>query len=153
MPSPTPSHLHPDDSPRSSALSSSAFAAGLALELAPLEPRFAPDGRGEASGFGETMTRPAPLAPLYISFAALQAFDAVTTIRALEAGGVEVNPLLKGVAGNGVALVAVKAGATVATVYLAERLWKKNRVAAIVLMVTLNGVYVVAVAQNHRAAR
>jgi hypothetical protein len=99
------------------------------------------------------MTRPAPLAPLYISFAALQAFDAVTTIRALEAGGVEVNPLLKGVAGNGVALVAVKAGATVATVYLAERLWKKNRVAAIVLMATLNGVYVVAVAQNHRAAR
>jgi hypothetical protein len=46
--------------------------------------------------------------------------------------------------------LAVKAGATAATVYLTERLWRKNRVASIAVMAALNGAYAAIVAHNYR---
>ena len=49
------------------------------------------------------------------------------TTTALRDGGVESNPIMKGIAGNSLALAAVKAGTTTATIYLAHHLWQRNR--------------------------
>jgi hypothetical protein len=77
---------------------------------------------------------------LSISLAALQAYDVFSTTTALRDGGVESNPIMKGIAGNPLALTAVKAGTTTATIYLAHRLWRRNRrVEAIALMAITNG--------------
>jgi heme A synthase len=94
--------------------------------------------------------RPRPLVPLYVAFAVLQGLDGATTVRALGRGAVEANPLLGGVAGNPAALFAAKAGTAVGSILLTERLWKRNRVAAIALMVALNGAYAAVVAHNYR---
>ena len=94
--------------------------------------------------------RPSPLVPLYLSFAALQVADVASTHQALKAGGREANPVVKGFAGNEAAMVAVKAGATAGTILLTERLWKKNRPAAVILMLGLNGAYAAIVAHNYR---
>ncbi|RPJ56910.1 MAG: hypothetical protein EHM24_27430 [Acidobacteria bacterium] len=94
--------------------------------------------------------RPAPLVPLYVTFAALQVADVASTGRALEAGGREANPIVRGFANNSAAMLAVKAGATVGTIYLSERLWKKNRAAAVLLMTALNGAYAAVAAHNYR---
>jgi hypothetical protein len=91
--------------------------------------------------------------PLYISFAALQGLDAFTTVRGMNRGTVEANPLVGEMAGNPAALVAMKAGVTGATVLLTERLWKRNRVAAVAMMAALNGMYAAVVAHNWRVAQ
>jgi len=97
--------------------------------------------------------RPAPLVPLYLAFVALQVADVASTRRALEAGGREANPIVRGLANNSAAMLAVKAGATAGTIYLVERLWKKNRTAAVILMTALNGAYAAIVAYNYRGHR
>lgn len=102
---------------------------------------------------GPIARRPSALVPLYVSYVGLQALDAVTTLRALEAGASEQNPLVGGVAGHPGALLALKAGVAVGTIYLSERLWRKNPAAAVVLMAALNGAYLAIVANNHRVQR
>jgi hypothetical protein len=92
--------------------------------------------------------RPAALLPLYVSYIGLQAGDAATTIRALHAGATEANPVLGGAAGNTAALIGAKAGATAATLFFSERLWKHHPVAAVALMLALNGSYAAIVAHN-----
>jgi hypothetical protein len=94
--------------------------------------------------------RPAPLIPLYASFVALQVGDLATTFRALDGGASEANPALGGLASNRAAMVALKAGMTTGTLLLSERLWKRNRVATIVLMAAMNGAYLAVVAHNAR---
>lgn len=108
---------------------------------------------GIAASARQQLARPRALVPLYVSFAALQGMDAFTTVQALGRGAVEANPLLGGVAGNRGALFAVKASTTAGTIWLSERLWRKNRVAAIALMAALNGTYAVIVAHNRRVGR
>ena len=91
--------------------------------------------------------------PLYVSFAALQALDVHSTMRALEAGGTEQNPLLRGIASRPVALVALKAGVTASTILLTERFRARNRTGAIVLMAALNSAYAMIVTHNYQAIR
>ena len=93
------------------------------------------------------------LLPLYVSFATLQLLDAHSTSRALANGGVEANPVMRGVAGNPAALVAVKAGVTASTIVLAEKVRSKSRVGAILLMAALNSTYATVVAHNYRVVR
>jgi hypothetical protein len=57
--------------------------------------------------------------------------------------------VIGGLAAHPGVLIAAKAGVAAGTVYLSERLWKKNRAAAVVLMVALNGAYAAIVANNH----
>jgi hypothetical protein len=95
-----------------------------------------------------TPTRPAALPLLYVSLAGLQAYDVYSTRTALSRGGYEANPLMGGVANSTTGLVVVKAVSTAGTIFIAERLWKKNRVAAIMTMVVANGV-MAAVAMNN----
>lgn len=93
------------------------------------------------------------LVPLYLSFAALQALDAHSTFRALDAGGAEANPLMAGLAGNRAAFMAVKAGVTASTIYLVEKVRVKSRTAAVVLMAAINSAYATIVAHNYRVTR
>jgi len=95
--------------------------------------------------------RPSLLPALYAGFAVLQVMDVTSTKSALAAGGRETNPLMRN--RNMSTTIAVKAASATATVYLTERLWKQNRVAAIVVMTAINGVGLAIVAHNGRVAR
>ena len=96
-----------------------------------------------------TVERPRVLVPLYVSLASLQALDIASTLHAMnEHGGTEANPVMRPFVASPPAAIALKVAVTGASIYGAERLWKKNRTAAILLMVGLNGVYVAAVVHN-----
>jgi hypothetical protein len=97
--------------------------------------------------------RPAALPALYASTAILQALDAHSTIKAINAGAHEANPMMKGVAGNKGALLAVKAGVTGATIFMAEKMWKRNPVGAVAMMAIVNGVNAFVVAHNYRVVK
>jgi len=94
--------------------------------------------------------RPAALTPLYASFATLQALDLHSTIRGVGEGGAEANPAMRPLVGQPAAFVAAKVAATAATFYVSERLWRRSRLGAVVLMVAVNGAYGVIVASNYR---
>ena len=99
----------------------------------------------------DAQKRPGTLTALYGSYAALQVLDVVSTKRALDAGAREVNPVMRG--NNMAATIAVKAAAGGATIYFAERMWKKNKVGAIAMMAALNGASAIIVARNQQHAR
>lgn len=93
--------------------------------------------------------RPPWLAPLYGAFAALQAADAITTIKALEKPGLrEANPIVRPFARNVPAMIVLKGASTVVTVAAVEKLWRKNRAAAVATMVGINVAYGVIVSRN-----
>jgi hypothetical protein len=97
--------------------------------------------------------RPNTLVPLYVSYATLQALDIHSTIRALDRGAAEANPLMKRVTASPVSLVAVKVATTAGVFYTTERMWKHNRVAAVVFMVGANSAMTWVVQHNYRAVR
>jgi len=99
-------------------------------------------------------SRPAALPAMYASLGALQALDIYSTRRAMQTSrAYEVNPLMRGVAGNSAAMLGVKAAATAATIFFTERAWKKNRKSAVVAMVIANGLNAAVAARNLRNAR
>ncbi len=102
---------------------------------------------------GKALSRPKLLPALYASYAALQAYDVVSTKQGLARGAQEANPLMQGVVGNNGAFLAMKAAAVVGTIVAAERLWKTNKAAAIMVMVASNGVAAVVAARNARTLR
>lgn len=89
---------------------------------------------------------PASLTELYVKQAALQGLDAVTTLHALKQGHLEANPLLK--SGNPTLIVGAKVAAMSLSVVLAQKLWKRNRKAAIISMVATNAALSAIVANN-----
>jgi Domain of unknown function (DUF5658) len=97
--------------------------------------------------------RPDPLVPMYASFCALQVLDIHSTWRAVDRGAVEANPVLRGVVGNQVGLVALKAAGTAGLIYASEKMWKKNRTASIIFMVAANSAMAWVVQNNYRAVR
>jgi hypothetical protein len=98
-------------------------------------------------------TRPLPLIPLYLSFATLQMFDVHSTMLAVHRGAHELNPLVRSIDAEPVAMTAFKLGTTAATVLFAEKLWRDHRrTAAVISMVALNGTYAWIVASNYRTA-
>ena len=99
---------------------------------------------------GRALSRPKLLPALYVSYAALQAFDVWSTKQALSLGAREANPLMQGVVGNTGAMVAMKAAVAVGTIVAAERLWKTNKTAAIAVMVASNSVAAIVAARNAR---
>jgi hypothetical protein len=131
-----------------------------AIEVPPLELRHAaapfvrPATRPAADAFVRPATRPrpTPLVGLYVSLAGLQALDIASTQRALGAGATEANPMMAPFARSPLALAAVKAGVTTATIFATEQLWKSNRKAALVTMIVLNAAYGAIAAHNYRVA-
>ena len=108
-----------------------------------------------AGGLWETpvpwtpFTRGGALPSLYVGLIALEAYDGYSTTRGLRDGAVESNTLLRRLATNQPALWAIKGGATFLSIYMAERLWRRNhRGQAIALMIVTNGL-MTAVALNN----
>jgi hypothetical protein len=95
--------------------------------------------------------RPAAMPILYGTYATLQVMDVISTRKAIAAGSHEANPVMS--AGSMGTMLAVKAAGGAATVYFAERAWKRNRAAAIVLMIAVNGATAAIAAHNARNAR
>lgn len=105
------------------------------------------------SNFEPRVKRPMVLPAMYAAQVALQALDAHSTYSALNRGGVEANPMMKGVVQNKGAMMAVKAGVAASTIWIAERMWKRgNRVGAIATMLIANGVTAAVVANNYKVA-
>ena len=104
---------------------------------------------------GNGVSRPAALPALYVSYAALQVFDAYSTKQAMAQGAREANPLMQQVVGNQSAFLAVKASATVGTILAAEHLLrnKHNKKAAIAVLVASNAVAAVVAARNASVLR
>ena len=94
--------------------------------------------------------RPPALTALYVSYAALQAYDVYSTTRALGRGAREVNPLMQSVVVSTPGFIAVKAVAGIATVMGTERLLRKHKAAAIAVMFAANSVSAAVAARNAR---
>ena len=98
--------------------------------------------------------RPPALVPLYVSLIALQVTDGITTYQATTHHGArELNPAMRLFAGNKMSLFLIKASSTAGTMFAVEKLWKKNRVAAVLTMIGVNAAYSLVVANNLRALR
>jgi len=65
-------------------------------------------------------------------------------------GAREANPTASPFAGNTGALIGLKTATTASSIFFAERLWKKNKMGAIVSMVAANAVTAMVVAHNYR---
>lgn len=115
-------------------------AADSAPPLVPIAP-----GVEGTSGFKvgavPVASRGAVLPVLYVSFAALQVTDGLTTQAGLRRGAGEGNPLTSPVASSPAAFWAIKAGITTGAIVLSERLWRTHRrTEAIATMIIANGV-------------
>ena len=138
---------------------------GVSLASAPVAvaaekeetPAAALDGRiarlTPVSDYTPATTRPALLPALYASLGAMQAWDIYSTKAALQAGAREANPTMAPVAGNTGAMLAMKAATTAGTILFAERMWKKNKVGAIVMLVAVNGATAAVSMHNMRNAK
>ncbi len=97
--------------------------------------------------------RPPALMPLYVSFAALQVFDAHSTTRAIRRGASEANPVMRGLADKPAGMLAVKAAGTAGVIYAGEKMWRRNKTAAVVFMLAANSALAWVVQHNYRAVR
>jgi hypothetical protein len=100
------------------------------------------------------VSRPSPLVPLYLGLAAAQALDLHSTALAIDRGARERNPLLRALGeDNTWEAAAIKAGLTGATIWTAERMWKRHhRVQAVILMAAVTAFQAAVDAHNYRVA-
>jgi hypothetical protein len=94
---------------------------------------------------------PASLTETYLKQAALHSLDVLTTVTALNQGHVEANPLLG--KGHTAAIVGAKVGAMAASVYITQKLFKRNPKAAMVTMVVTNAVLSAVIVNNSAVLR
>ena len=128
-------------------LGNGSWASAQALDAAPV----AVTTEAQAAPVVESnLERPRALMPLYAMQIALNGLDVHSTMRALDAGHREVNPLFKD--GSAAKLIGAKVASSALSFYLAEKLWKKNRVAAVVMMASVNAGMMAVVANNYRVA-
>jgi hypothetical protein len=99
------------------------------------------------------LDRPAILPALYVALGAVHAWDVYSTRAALAAGARETNPTAAPFARNAGSMLGLKAATTVSTIFFAERLWKKNKVGAIVMLAAVNGATAAVSMQNMRNAK
>lgn len=97
--------------------------------------------------------RPAALVPLYVTFGGLQVLDAHSTLNAVGLGARETNPLVRQALGSTAGMLALKSGTAVGVVLLTEKLWPRNRTAAVLTMIAINSAYVTIAAHNYRTAQ
>jgi hypothetical protein len=90
---------------------------------------------------------------LYAATAMTQAFDAHSTLRAIDNGAREGNPALSSLAEHRTSFLLLKAGAAAGTIYLGRRIDKHHRVMAIVSLVAVNSAYAMLIRHNYSVAR
>ena len=93
------------------------------------------------------------LPALYVSLGAMQALDVYSTRAALKAGAREANAVAAPFAGNTGSMLGLKVASTAGTILFAERMWKKNKVGAIVMLAAINGATAAVSMHNMRNAR
>lgn len=98
-------------------------------------------------------TPPGLLPALYAGNIALQIMDTHSTFRALDAGLVESNPMMRWTTDHPVAFVSMKAAATATTILVAEKIRKKYPRRAALFMAGVNTAYAFIVMHNYRATR
>jgi hypothetical protein len=106
-----------------------------------------------SSSYQSPLRRPALLPTLYVTLGVMQVWDLYSTSAAIKAGAHEANPAAAPFAGNKGSLLGLKMATTASTIFFAERAWKKNRVAAVVMMTAINGVTAAVAMRNMRNAR
>ena len=89
---------------------------------------------------------------LYVSTAAMQALDIHSTLAGLHGGAAEANPLMGGVTKSPSGMIAVKAAETAGTIFAAQKLAKRNKPAAIAMLVAINSAYAMIAVHNYRVA-
>jgi hypothetical protein len=95
--------------------------------------------------------RSALLISLYVSHGLLQVLDARATSRALRTGSAqEGNPLMRPVAGQPAALVALKLGVAAWIIYGIDRLHKTHPRLAVITLGVINGGYLYSVQRSYR---
>jgi hypothetical protein len=92
------------------------------------------------------------LGSLYVATAVMQGLDVHSTLRALDRGATEANPLMAGVTGNRAAFIATKAAVATATIFAARHMAKRNKVAAALTLVAINAAYIMVARHNYRVA-
>lgn len=93
------------------------------------------------------------LLSLYASTAIMQSLDVHSTLKALDNGAREGNPLMAGLTGNRAAFVATKMAVAAGTIFAARRVAKTNKVAAVITLVAINSAYAYVASHNYRVAR
>jgi hypothetical protein len=106
-----------------------------------------------SSAYHPQLKRPALLPVLYLTLGTMQAWDLYSTSAALKAGAHEANPTAAAFSGSKGSLLGLKVATTAGTIFFAERAWKKNRVAAVVMMTAINGATAAVAMRNMRNAR
>ena len=92
------------------------------------------------------------LPALYAGNIGLQVMDTHSTFRALDAGMVESNPVMRWTTDHPVAFVSMKAAATATTILVSEKIRKKYPWRAALFMAGVNSAYALIVSHNYRAA-
>lgn len=101
---------------------------------------------------GRSWTTPLIVA-LQATTVATQALDVHSTIRAMDRGAVEANPLMAGIVKNRAAFIGVKAGLGAGFMYATHRMAKRSKVSAIVTAAVVNSVYLLVAHHNYKVAR
>ena len=114
---------------------------GVILPMAPM------------SDYAPKVDRPLILPALYATLGAMQAWDIYSTRAAIQAGAREANPTATAFAGSAGSMLGLKAATTAGTIFFAERMWKKNKVGAVVMMVAINGATAAVSMHNMRNAK
>jgi hypothetical protein len=90
---------------------------------------------------------------LYVSTVALQALDVHSTMAAINQGGAEGNPMMRGITSNKAVFVATKAAVATTTIVVANRIAKRNKTTAMIFLAAVNSVYFAVVMHNYKVAR
>jgi Domain of unknown function (DUF5658) len=136
-------------SARADAASTGPAADGVAADSSAAEPAAAPAPLLLPVSTWKPAARPSILPALYGGSAALQAFDAYSTLKALRLGGTEANPVMKGIVGNPAVFIGIKAALTAASIVSAERMWRDgHQLRAIAMMAISNGIMAAVAAHN-----
>lgn len=94
------------------------------------------------------------LLPMHAATIALQALDAHSTFKVLDApGGYEANPVMSKLVGNRAAFIGLKAGAAAGLIYATHSTSKHSRVRAVLTAAAVNTAYALIVTHNYRNHR
>jgi hypothetical protein len=86
---------------------------------------------------------------LYSGLIVLQGLDLHSTLRAVDAGHYEQNPVIRWSVEHPAALISMKAAATAATIYVAEKIRKRYPKRAMIFMAAVNAAYAFIVVHNY----
>ena len=100
---------------------------------------------------GRSWTTPVMIA-MQAATMATQALDIHSTMKALNAGAVEANPLMGGVVKNKAAFIGVKAAVGAGLMLATHKMAKRNKVAAILTSAAVNSAYLFVAHHNYKVA-